>query len=882
LGTVTFVNDALRSAPSGTVSFFFTDVEGSTQRWEHGPDEMAERLERHDAVMRRVIADHGGYVFSIAGDSFGASFPTVHAAVEAAVAAQRDLREVALPVRIGIHVGEAQERDRNYFGRAVNRTARIMSVGHGGQILLSDPARSMLDAEHLSFVDLGEHRLKDLEGRSRIWQVVAAGLPRDFPPLRSGGVGGNVPAQRTALIGRRRELELASGLLAERRLVTMTGPSGIGKTRLATEIGAAMIDAFPDGVWFVDLSATRDEAAVVAAVVASMQLPATLDVATGVAAVVAQRHSLVILDNCEQVSDEVAAFVEDALAAAPEVRFLATSLGPLEVLGEQQVRLQGLDEDTAAGAGVELFVDRARLVAPAFEATDEDRAVIASICDRVDGLPLAIEMAAARIGVLSPEEIDARLADRFDLLVGSRRGADRHRTLRATIDWTVGMLTTSEAAVLESLAVFRGPFTLEAAEHVASAALDGGSVLDVVAALSARSLVADQPGAGHRGMAHTLSQSVGAYCRQRLEEDDAWPAVRRRHLDHYVGWADSRKAWHVTPLRDEHADVAFALDNVTAAFEFAQEIADSDAAHRLVIGIASSLCFLNPELADRLLSALEAGPPPSSSELADRRELARARQGQVSGAFTEVVERCEALAKVAGDEVLAAATNLLANTLAGDTVRARELAGEARLLFEARGDAIGVYDVDVTLSAIELYECDPVAALGRDLGRVQGSLHGHYNLLGALAMVGDHLALRHELELISTRDLPLTYDYQHSLLSSFAHALCGDGDAARDELAEAIRLVRRTPVPLCAEECLLGAAFVERHVGSLRRAAELLSAFRHSGAAPFRTAPAVGIHRMLRRDLAHELGPVDFDTAWRAGATSSVTVALDRIVSPGP
>ena len=874
------VGDARGSAPSGTVSFFFTDVEGSTQRWEHDPDEMAARLERHDAVMHRVIAEHGGYVFSVAGDSFGASFPTVQAAVDAAVAAQRDLREVALPVRIGIHVGEAQERDRNYFGTAVNRAARIMSVGHGGQILLSDPARSLVQAPDLDFLDLGEHRLKDLDGRSRIWQVVAAGLPGEFPALRSSGAPGNIPARRTALIGRRRELELTVALLAERRLVTMTGPSGIGKTRLATEVGATLADDFPDGVWFVDLSSTSDGAAVVAAVVASMQLPATLDGATGVAGVVARRRALVILDNCEQVGDEVSDFVEDALETAPEVRFLATSLGPLEVLGEQQVTLRGLDQDDAVDAGVDLFVDRARLVSPAFAPTDEDRAVIASICDRVDGLPLAIEMAAARIGVLSPAEIDVRLADRFDLLVGPRRSVDRHRTLRATIDWTVGMLAPAEAAVLEALSVFRGPFTLEAAEHVASASLGRGSVLDVVAALRARSLVADRPGPGHRGTAHELSQSVRAYCRERLVAEEVWAGLQRRHLDHFVGWADARKSWHATPLRDEHAEVTFALDNVTAAFEFAQESADSDAAHRLVVGVASSLCFLNPELADRMLAALEGGPPPESRVLVDRRELARARQGQVSGAFVDVVERCEALVEVAEDDVLAAATNLLANTLAGDTVRARQLADEARLLFESLGDAIGVYDVDVTLSAIDLYDGDPAAALGRDLGRVQGSLHGHYNTLGALAMVGDHLALRHELELIASRDLPLTYDYQHALLSSFAHALSGDAAMARRDLVEAIRLVRRTPVPLCAEECLLGAAFVERHVGSPARAAELLSTFRHSGPAPFRTAPAVGIHRLLRRDLAQQLGPADFETAWRAGTASSVTAVLDHIVRP--
>lgn len=859
--------------PTGTVTFLFTDVEGSTERWQHDEAGMAARLERHDEVMRRCIADGDGHVFSIAGDSFGAAFASVESAVNVAVAMQSELQDAVLPVRIGLHVGESQERDGNYFGTTVNRAARIMSIGHGGQILVSGTVRELAPGHGgLEFTDLGAYRLKDLDGLQQIWQVHAEGLRSDFPPLRAGGSAGNLTTPATSILGRESETELGVRLLDERRLVTITGPSGIGKSRLAHEIGARLVPKAADGVWFVDLTAVRDRDGLEAAIVASLDLPAVE--AEAVAPLLAARDMVVVLDACEQAPDDVADLVEAVIAAGDRARFLATSLAPLEVPGEQLVPLLGLDAD---GTGFDLFVERARLTEPRFDPHADDDHAVRSICRRLDGVPLAIEMAAARVGMLAPTAIDERLAERFDLLIGTRRSSDRHRTLRATIEWTVSMLESDARDVLEALAVFCGPFTLEAAEHVAGSA-SATSILDVVSDLRARSLVVVAEGPS--GSSLRLPESVRLFGLDRLEQAGALDEVRDRHLDHYAAWAEARKAWHVAPLRDDHAEVAFVRGDLEAAFERAVESGATDSAHQLVLGVANSLCFISPPSTDRLLTTLEGWDGSVDPTLVERRELARARYHQVTGAFFDVVERLERLVDSAEEPVRPAAMNLLANTLAGDLARARRLAEEAREAFVVAGDGVGVYDVDVTLSALDLYECDAAAALGRDLDRSRSSLHGHYNQLGALALAGDHVALRHELELLDSRDLRLTYDYQEPMLMALADALAGDADAARASLREAVRRVRRTPVPLCAEECALAAAFVARQLGDLRDAAQRLGAFRSSGPAPYRTAPAIGLFRTLRRQLAEDLGD-EFTEAWNAGTRRSIDAVLHDVLPAG-
>lgn len=867
--------------PTGTVTFLFTDVVDSTQRWERDESGMARRLERHDEIARRCIAEAGGYVFSVAGDSFGAAFPSVDAALACAVAMQRELVHEVLPVRMGIHSGESQERAGNYYGSSVNRAARVMSIGHGGQILVSGTARSLLSgaAAETTLTSLGSFRLKGLEGRTDIWQATAPGLPQDFAPIDTGGQPGNLTAPVTSLIGREAQVADLCELVADRRLVTITGPSGMGKTRLATEIGTRSKERFDDGVWFVDLSAVADEAGVEAAIVNTLRLPATTSADAGVPGVVACRDALVILDNCEGALDAVADFVERALGAGAEARYLATSLAPLEVPGEQLVPLDGLDED---GAGVALFVDRARLADPGFDPGEDDLAAIASICRRLDGVPLALEMAAARVGMFTPAAIDERLADRFSLLVGSRRSSERHRTLLATVEWTVGMLPEDEQAATASLAVLSGSSTLDTIDRIAGADLVTTTTLDFVSDLSARSLL--RPDSHVTGKpTYRLSETVRHFGRERLAETGRLDEVRRRHLDHFVAWADSRKAWHVAPMRVDHLEVRRLLGDLEAAFEEARRRDDADAAHRLVIGVANCICFVNPLVADRLLSELERWPVTVDPALVHRRELCRARYHQMTGSFFEVVERLERLVAdpAVGDDVRPAAQNLLANTLAGDTDRARRIAEESREAFIALGDDLGIYDVDVTLAALDLYECDPQAALDRRLHRERGSLHGHFNQLGALVMVGDHVALRHELNLLDSRDQPLTFDYQQSMMAAFADALAGDVPAARAHLSDAVRLVRRTPVPLCAEECALAAAFVERHTGDPVLATEYLSGFRSSGPAPFRTALAIGLYRSLRAELAGVLGDA-FVPAWTAGKDRDVDSILDAAFREHP
>ncbi|MDE0805679.1 MAG: hypothetical protein OSA99_20445, partial [Acidimicrobiales bacterium] len=610
-----------------------------------------------------------------------------------------------------------------------------------------------------------------------------------------------------------------------------------------------------------------------------LRLPATTSAEAGVPGVVACRDALVILDNCEGALDAVADFVERALRAGGEARYVATSLSPLDVPGEQLVPLDGLDED---GAGVELFLDRARLADPGFEPTEDDRAAIGSICRRLDGVPLALEMAAARVGMFTPAAIDERLADRFSLLVGSRRSSERHRTLLATVEWSVGMLTDDEQAAIASLSVLSGSSTLDAIDRVIGDDLVEATTIDFVSDLGARSLLrSDSHVTGERTF--RLSETVRQFGLQRLGETGRLDDARERHLAYFVGWADARKAWHVAPMRDDHLEVRRHLGDIDAAFDEARRRDDADAAHRLVIGVANCICFVNPSVADRLLTELERWPGAVEPGLVRRRELCRARFHQMTGSFFEVVERLDRLVAdpAVGDDVRPAAQNLLANTMAGDTDRARRIAEEARESFTALGDDLGVYDVDVTLAALDLYECDPEAALGRRLHRERGSLHGHFNQLGALVMAGDHVALRHELNLLDSRNQPLTFDYQHSMMAAFADALAGDETAARSHLGDAIRLVRRTPVPLCAEECALAAAFVERHLDDAVLAAEYLSGFRSSGPAPFRTAPAVGIYRSLRAELAAELRD-DFAPAWATGKNREIESILDAVAHERP
>ncbi|MBT5866621.1 MAG: adenylate/guanylate cyclase domain-containing protein [Ilumatobacter sp.] len=423
--------------PSGTVTFLFTDVEGSTRLWEEHPDEMRLALERHDELLRSAIASFNGYVFSTAGDSFAAGFHSAGDAVGGALAAQAALASeswpagVTLRVRMGLHVGEAHEREGDYFGPAVNTAARIMSAGHGGQILASAAVVSIFDPSESS--DLGENRLKDLTAARQLWQLGVG----EFPPLRTlNRVSNNLPVERTVLLGRDVEVAEIAEMLAQHRLVTLLGMGGTGKTRLASAVAADVAHDFADGAWFVDLVPTSgaDQAAEAIATAMGLQL-AGADLVAALANLVADRELLVVLDNCEHITDDVADVVDALLERTSRLRLLATSREPLQLPDERQVQVPPLDvTDGLASPAVQLFLTAAERVGA--EVPPEEIASVTQICAHLDGLPLAVELAAAQLRQLGVGELADRLDQRFELLARGRRQRGRQSSLQAVLEDT--------------------------------------------------------------------------------------------------------------------------------------------------------------------------------------------------------------------------------------------------------------------------------------------------------------------------------------------------------------------------------------------------------------------------------------------------------------
>lgn len=458
--------------PTGTITLLFTDVEGSTSAWEAHPDAMARAIVRHDAIVRDALERAGGYVFSTAGDAFAAAFARPTHAVRAALDTQRRLLAepwpppLALRVRIGLHTGEAVERDGDYFGLSVNRAARIMAAAHGGQVLVSGATAALLDDGAMRLIDLGEHRLRDLDGVERLLQLVVGGLPETFPPLRTvDRHPSTLPMQRSTFVGREDERRQVRQALRASRLVTLTGVGGTGKTRLAIEVGHDLADVAPGGVFFVDLARIGDGELVWEAFAAGLDFApdAGAPLPPQVTSRLGTKRALVVVDNCEHVLDDVAGAIEAVLAACPAVCVLATSREGLGLDGERVVPVKPLateGDDEHAAPAVRLFLDRAA-GAHATLQCPADLATIREICVRLDGLPLAIELAAARTAVLSPADLLARLEDRFRLLTGGRRGKrNRQRTLEETIAWSYELLDEEERALFRRLAVCPAAFDL--------------------------------------------------------------------------------------------------------------------------------------------------------------------------------------------------------------------------------------------------------------------------------------------------------------------------------------------------------------------------------------------------------------------------------------
>jgi predicted ATPase len=580
------------------VTFLFTDVEGSTRLWEGAPEAMRAALARHDQIVRRAIEGNRGHVFATGGDGFAAAFARAADALAAARDAQQGLAAESWPagapvrVRMGLHTGEVEERGGDYFGPVVNRAARLMSLGHGGQVLCSSATAELLPGADLS--DLGEHRLRDLSVPQRVFQA-GGGV---FPPLRSlDTFGSNLPAQPGTFVGRDEELADVIGAVERSRLVTLTGVGGVGKTRLALQAAVVLLPRFRDGAWLVELAPVVEPEALVEVVARALDVAERQgqSLAASVTDFLRAKRLLVLLDNCEHLVDAVAAFARGVVAACPQVTVLATSREGLRVSGERVVIVPSLGlpppgagaDVVAAADAVRLFVERAAEAKGRFELTAANAPAVARLVRRLDGIPLALELAAARVRSLTPAELADRLDDRFRVLAGGQRTAvERHQTLRRAIDWSYELLTPPEQVVLNRTAVFTGDFGLDSAEPVLAG--DRMNALDVVALLGRlvdKSLVlAEDRDSSTR---YRLLETIRQYAQARLEATGEVELLRHRHAEHYAGFAAD--AGVALRGRDEiawTARVDAELDNLRAAVAWAAGTGDADLALRLVAPLA--------------------------------------------------------------------------------------------------------------------------------------------------------------------------------------------------------------------------------------------------------------------------------------------------------
>jgi predicted ATPase/class 3 adenylate cyclase len=593
-----------------TYTFLFTDIEGSTKLWERAPDAMDQALARHDELLRRHVVGSGGDVFKTIGDAFCAVFTDPTSAVHAALGAQLDLRRlevepgVPLRVRMALHSGPATRRDHDYFGPTLNQVARLLAVAHGGQILLSDACMDRvgdaLETMGATGFDLGVHRLRDISQLTHVFQLHHPSLPSDFPPLRSPeGLPNNLPRELSSFIGREAAIRDVKELLNSTRLLTLTGAGGCGKTRLAIEVAYDVLPEYESGVWLVELAALTDASQVPQAILNVLKLheelgrPATQTLTD----YLRNLHCLIVLDNCEHLIEACAQVTNELLTHCAKLHILATSREALGIGGERSWQVPSLAtpadtthmslECLAEFESIRLFVDRALTTHGDFQLTEDNAGAVTSIVQRLDGIPLAIELAAARTKALTVEQLSARLDDRFRLLTGgSRTALPRQQTLEATIDWSYNLLSGPEQLLCRRLAVFAGGWTLEAAEHVAAGnGIEDYEIMDLMSQLVDKSLV--QYEQSHGEGRYRFLETVRQYCRDKLFDSEEALTLRRRHMDYYralvakieplLGGAE-QVHW-MQRLGLEH-------DNLRSAFEWSQAEPDGP---ELALRLAKSL-----------------------------------------------------------------------------------------------------------------------------------------------------------------------------------------------------------------------------------------------------------------------------------------------------
>ena len=576
------------TAPSGTVTFLFTDIEGSTHAWDTRPEAMRSALAKHDALLRASVKNHGGYVFKTVGDAFCCAFSAPLDGLHSAVEAQQEIgrtqwpESIALRVRMALHTGSAELRHGDYFGPALNRIARLVALVRGGEVVLSHATERLVCDElpdGVTLDDLGEHRLRDLLTSERAFQVRFPSMAPVFGLLSSPDAPpNNLPGEISTFFGRSHEVATLHGLLPKQRLITIAGPGGVGKTRLSAHVAAQALRRFKDGVWFVEIAPIQDGERIPEALGNALKLaPATGggDIRDDIVAALTNKEALIVLDNCERFLSQCATLVRFLLERCPRLTILATSREPLHVAGERTIALDPFPvpdgsaslKDLARSATIRFIVERATAAKNDFRLTAENAPAIVEICRRLDGIPLALELAAARLRTLSPEQILDRLKQRFSLLTGGDpTGPAHHRTLRGTLDWSYDLLDARERELFARLAIFRSPFTLEAVEDVCSdEAVPQSETLDLLVALVDKSFVTYIEDAG--APRYRMLQTLAAYATEKLQ-DRQRSTLDARYFSYIFAKADGarkelppdqNRRW-IEDVDRMNADVRAALD----------------------------------------------------------------------------------------------------------------------------------------------------------------------------------------------------------------------------------------------------------------------------------------------------------------------------------
>ncbi|MDX1613721.1 MAG: adenylate/guanylate cyclase domain-containing protein [Candidatus Promineifilaceae bacterium] len=935
--------------PTGTVTFLFTDIEGSTRLWDRHPHAMQQAQARHDTILHQAIREHQGTVVKSTGDGLHVVFPAAADALRAALTAQQALAAEAWPdsahlqVRMGLHSGEAELREGDYYGAAVNRAARLMGLASGGQVLVSSATAELIRDRlptGVSLTDLGRQRLPDLARPEHVFQLVHPSLPADFPPLPSASAGPhNLPERLTSFVGRQRELEEIGRLLTDEgvreRLVTLTGPGGTGKTRLALETAGALLGQFPDGIWLIELAPLADPQQVAAAVAEPLGLseqPGGRPLPVKLADHLQRQRVLLILDNCEHLIEACARLADTLLRACPQLRILASSREALGIAGERAYRVSSLTLPPAENGqtpdelkdfeAVRLFVERARAVKPDFNLRRDNAAAVGQICQRLDGIPLALELAAARVRVLATGQIAARLDDRFRLLTGgSRTALPRQRTLQALIDWSYDLLSDAECVLLRRLAVFSGGWTLDIAEEVVGfEPLEAYEVLDLLEQLVNKSLVVILPTAAGRryGMLETIRQ----YAQEKLAESDEAVVVRRRHMIYFrdLNYAVFRE---VHDLRgDEHfRRLIGERDNLRTASAFALEhdletalagAGQSTTRHTVITPPAEALNYV-----EQALALAESRPDFSGPEAQPERiRLLAGAYAAAAGAAAGVglnhrsesyAQRGLALAQQLGDaevEALLRWQLMLSNVFLGnaeETERQRQLA--IALADQANSDyfrAIGLVSELLSPAAAADPEqarasWEAGLAMFQQGADAWGLATAHQAMALVLVMAGQLEKARNHAQ----RAVRYYHEYGESNISNGASTLLAEVDRARGELDAAARRYRKIAQSWrdfghfgALARCLECLAFIDQARVAAEPASDDPSRLQHAATLLSVSAAIRRRHDSTRqpreqvefdRGVAAIKGQLDTDLfagAWQQGQTLDVDQALALALDP--